>query len=84
MRPRTPEAFIGYWRITEMEVWSADYLDLVVPAFIEFDRDQMGRFQFGTVRGWLDCRFGERDGGPSKWMSGASFRVTSTLMECEP
>ncbi len=64
MRPRTPEAFIGYWRITEMEVWSADYLDLVVPAFIEFDREEMGRFQFGTVRGWLDCRFGERDRGP--------------------
>ena len=61
---RTPERFIGYWRITEMEVWDAEYLDLVVPAFIEFDREQMGQFQFGTVRGWLDCRFGERDGVP--------------------
>jgi hypothetical protein len=59
---RTPEEFVGYWRITEMEVWDVDYLDLVVPAFIEFDREQMGQFQFGTVRGWLDCRFGERDG----------------------
>jgi len=59
---QTPEAFVGYWRITEMEVWDEDYLDLVVPAFIEFDREQMGQFQFGTVRGWLDCRFGERDG----------------------
>jgi hypothetical protein len=58
---RTPEGFVGYWRITEMEVRDADYLDLVVPAFIEFDREQMGQFQFGTVRGWLDCRFGERD-----------------------
>src|SRR2546425_11678592 len=61
---RTPERFIGYWRITEMEVWDAEYLDLVVPAFIEFDRERMGQFQFGTVRGWLDCRFGERDGVP--------------------
>jgi hypothetical protein len=59
---RTPEAFVGYWRIVEMEVWDKDYLDLVVPAFIEFDREQMGQFQFGTVRGWLDCRFDERQG----------------------
>jgi hypothetical protein len=59
---RTPELFVGYWRIIEMEVWDRDYLDLVVPAFIEFDRDQMGQFQFGTVRGWLDCRFEERNG----------------------
>ncbi len=61
---RTPERFVGYWRITEMEVWDAEYLDLIVPAFIEFDREQMGQFQFGTVRGWLDCRFSERDGAP--------------------
>src|SRR3989304_2843334 len=57
--------FVGYWRITEMEVWDREYLDLVVPAFIEFDSQQMGQFQFGTVRGWLDCRFGEREGVPS-------------------
>jgi hypothetical protein len=24
-----------------------------------------GQFQFGTVRGWLDCRFNERDGVPA-------------------
>lgn len=59
---RTPELFVGNWRILEMEVWDNDYLDLVVPAFIEFDREQMGQFQFGTVRGWLDCRFEERNG----------------------
>src|SRR5262245_49169933 len=59
---QTPEAFVGYWRIVEMELWDRDYLDLVVPAFIEFDGEQMGQFQFGTVRGWLDCRFEERDG----------------------
>lgn len=63
VKPRTPEAFVGRWRIMKMEVWGADYLSLVVPAFIEFDREQMGQFQFGTVRGWLDCRFGERNGG---------------------
>ena len=64
-RSQTPEGFVGYWRITEMEVWDEEYLDLVVPAFIEFDREQMGQFQFGTVRGWLDCRFGARNGVPA-------------------
>lgn len=59
---QTPATFIGYWHIVEMEVWNKDHLDLVVPAFIEFDREQMGQFQFGTVRGWLDCRFGKRNG----------------------
>ena len=61
---RTPEGFVGYWRIIEMEMWDTEYLDLVVPAFMEFDRERMGEFQFGTVRGWLDCRFGERDRVP--------------------
>ena len=45
--------------ITKMEPWDAECHDLLVPALIEFDRAQMGRFPFGTVRGWLDCRFGE-------------------------
>jgi hypothetical protein len=57
--------FIGYWRITEMELWDRDALDLVAPAFVEFDAEGMGQFQFIAVQGWLDCRFGERDGMPS-------------------
>ena len=61
----TPGRFVGYWRIIDMELWDADYLDLVVPAFLKFDCEQMGQFQFGTVRGWLDCRFNERDDVPA-------------------
>ena len=57
--------FVGRWRITEMELWDQDALDLVVPAFVEFDRDGMGHFQFIAVQGWLDCRVGQRDGMPS-------------------
>ena len=55
----THSDFIGYWKITSMEAWDIDYIDLVVPGFIEFERHNnrlMGRFQFGTVDGWLDCR----------------------------
>ena len=42
-----------------METWAQDYVDLVVPGLIEFTYEDdllMGRFQFGTVSGWLDCR----------------------------
>ena len=48
----------GYWRIVEMELWDTEYVDLVVPGFIEFGGDGMREFQFGTVHGWLDGRFG--------------------------
>jgi hypothetical protein len=41
-----------------MELWNTKYIDLVVPGFIEFSGDGTGEFQFGTVRGWLDSRFG--------------------------
>ena len=57
--------FIGYWKITEMEVWAQDYVDLVVPGFIEFTYEEdllMGTFQFGTVSGGLDCRLRDIDG----------------------
>ena len=56
-RMKTPSSWRGRWRIIEMEVWGKDYLDLVVPAHITFDDEAMGSFQFGTVNGWLDCRF---------------------------
>jgi hypothetical protein len=29
---RTEQAFIGHWRITEMETWDADYFDMDAPA----------------------------------------------------
>ena len=59
--------FLGYWKITEMEVWASKYIDLVVPGFIEFaveDEQVMGSFQFGTVSGWLDCRLRRRPRHP--------------------
>ena len=44
-----------------MEMWDAEYLDLVVPVLIECDREQLGACQFRTVRGWPVCWFSERD-----------------------
>ena len=48
--------FIGRWRITFMEEWDQDYVDLVTPGFIEFNENETGEFQFGTVQGFIDHR----------------------------
>src|SRR4051812_4531159 len=62
-RPRAmAKAFKGRWRISEMDVWDNDYLDLVEPAHIVFESENDGAFVFGTVKGWLDVRYGARDG----------------------
>ena len=59
--PAFAKAFIGRWRIVEMDQWDNDYLDLVEPAFIRFGAND-GAFVFGAVKGWLDVRYCTRDG----------------------
>lgn len=57
--------FVGYWKITDMEVWSRKYIDIVVPGFIEFTYEDdlfTGTFQFGTISGELDCRLRDIEG----------------------
>jgi hypothetical protein len=60
--PALAKAFHGRWRIVEMEVWPDDYLDLIEPAHITFEGGRDGVFAFGAVKGWLDVRYGTRDG----------------------
>jgi hypothetical protein len=58
--------FVGRWRITAMDRWAPDALELRGPAFISFgSRGGMGCFRFVDVEGWTDCRFGERHGRPA-------------------
>ena len=40
-----------------MELWAADFIDLEVPGHVTFADEQGGEFQFGLVRGWMDCRY---------------------------
>ncbi len=40
---------IGRWRIVEMEVWDTDVVDLLGPAYLEFDRNGQGSFRFVAV-----------------------------------
>lgn len=48
--------FIGKWRITDMEQWDQDYIDLVEPGYIELNGKNLGEFVFGTVKGFIDFR----------------------------
>ena len=54
----------GRWRITEMDNWDQEAVDLVQPGFIEFDHDGLGSLGFIEVTGELDCREADRDGRP--------------------
>ena len=48
----------GKWRITSMELWDAEFIDLLGPGYIQFDTDGRGEVAFGAVQGGLDCDFG--------------------------
>ena len=55
-------AIIGSWRITEMELWDQEDIDMMASGYFRFDADGKGEFGFIAVQGWLDCRYGIRDG----------------------
>ena len=78
--PGSASQLIDRWRITEMDEWDSDAIDLVQPAFIEFSGDRHGAFGFIVVRGWMDCRPFERDGLPGvefSWNGDDDGRETS-------
>jgi hypothetical protein len=60
----TPGAFLGHWRITTMELWAMDAIELLGRGVFAFEDEAFGEFRFIAVRGWMDCRFAERDGKP--------------------
>ena len=48
--------FVGRWRITWMEMWDQEFIDLVEPGYFLFDKNSCGEFIFGAVTGALDLR----------------------------
>ena len=56
--PSRKNPLLGRWRITEMELWDTDFVDMLEPAYITFEAKGGGEFAFGAVRGDLDCRYG--------------------------
>ncbi|MCA3153946.1 MAG: hypothetical protein ING30_02770 [Burkholderiales bacterium] len=53
---KAEKAVLGTWRITDMEVWAADYFDMEAPAHLTLRDDLTGALQFGLVQGDLDAR----------------------------
>lgn len=65
--------FVGKWRITEMEQWDKDYIDLVAPGYITIERDGGGSLKFGAIDADIDCRVRLEDS------SGGSDRLEFSL-----
>ncbi len=57
--------FIGEWRISEMEMWDINDLNLVAPATLSLRKDHEGETRFIAVEVWLDYRVARRDGFPA-------------------
>ena len=55
-------ALLGLWHIVSMSAWDEEYINKEVQAFIEFDEEGNGSFQFGYVQGHFDYRTKDRDG----------------------
>ena len=53
----------GRWRITHMDLWDREAIDLLGPAFVEFEGDG-GHFRFIAVDGSMSCEHGQRRGRP--------------------
>jgi len=52
---KTPDQYAGKWRITHMDKWDQDFVDLIVPGHVTILKDGTGSFQFGAVQGEMDC-----------------------------
>jgi hypothetical protein len=67
-RNSSRKVFAGTWDLTWTKVWRKDVLDLDGSAFIRFEKQldtDQGEFRMIAVQGWLDCRYGERNGLPA-------------------
>jgi hypothetical protein len=64
----------GKWRITEMDLWDQDAIDLLGPAFIEFGNGRSGQFRFIAVDGWSGTA-GRTSSSPGMVMTSATRPV---------
>ena len=64
-RSKSKSPFTGSWHIVSMSGREDEALNEEVQAFIEFEKKGGGSFQFGYVRGRIDCRVANRDGKPA-------------------
>ena len=50
------QQFVGKWRISWMEKWAQDAVDLVGPGFVCFE-GQESEMRFIVVRAWMDVYY---------------------------
>ncbi len=68
VRARKGSPFTGLWHLVSMDEWDVDCMNEEGPAFIEFEENGTGHFQFGYVQGYMDWRPATRDGQPcAEW-----------------
>src|ERR1700757_4958376 len=60
--PGLAKAFAGRWRIVKMDNWDSDFRDLVEEAHLTLGGKSDGEIAFGALKGFLDVRYGARDG----------------------
>lgn len=75
--PDFAKAFAGRWRIIEMDVWDNDFLDLVEEAHLTFKGSADGEIAFGALKGFLDARYGTRDGSDARHSRGRGIMRTT-------
>jgi hypothetical protein len=49
-------AFVGKWRIVEMEQWAQSFVDAEDPGHVTFEKNGLGHFHFGYVHVQVDWR----------------------------
>lgn len=64
-RTKQKSPFTGLWHFVSMTGWDEEYFNEEVQAFIEFEENGTGHFQFGYVSGYMDWRATPRDGEPA-------------------
>nr|WP_275191236.1 hypothetical protein [Bradyrhizobium sp. CSA112] len=63
------------WRITEMDNWDSDFLDLVEEAHLTFEGKSDCEIAFGALKRLLDVRYSARDGSAcSEFLMGRTRR----------
>jgi hypothetical protein len=53
--------FVGSWRITQLQGYDADYVDLSGPAKLKISSRGTGHMNFGAVEAEIDCKMDDFD-----------------------
>jgi hypothetical protein len=81
--PAFAKAFAGRWRIVEMDVWDNGFLDLVEEAHLTLTGEADGEIAFGALKGYLDVRYGSRDGAACAEFSWNGYDATTQRLDVD-